>query len=155
MTATAGDLRAVSDQLRERGNDAPAKLADQAALQVEKAGSYLQRTDGGSLLNDVESFARRNPWATALGGLAVGFAASRALKASAGERRLGQGSSSTPSSTATPSPTPAAIGTGGAPAPTVPASPSAVTAQTPEITGYSVQHGAEGQPGLGTTPPGS
>jgi hypothetical protein len=99
VTATAGDLRSISDQLREQGNAAPAKLADNAALQVEKVGSYLQRTDGSSLLQDIEAFARRNPWATALGGLAVGFAASRTLKASSSERQRTSASSPTPAPT--------------------------------------------------------
>lgn len=105
-TATAGDLRSISDHLREQGNDAPAKLADQAALQAEKAGSYLQRTDGQSLLSDVEDFARRNPWAAALGGLAIGFAASRALKASSAERTIQRGGDG-PGRTALPAPSPA------------------------------------------------
>jgi hypothetical protein len=102
-TATAGDLRSISDQLRDQGNEAPAKLADNAALQIEKVGSYLQRTDGSSLLHDVETFARRNPWATALGGLAVGFAASRALKASSTDRHR---ASTSAASSSTPSPAP-------------------------------------------------
>ena len=106
-TATAGDLRSISDHLREQGNDAPAKLADQAALQAEKAGSYLQRTDGQSLLSDVEDFARRNPWAAALGGLAIGFAASRAWKASSAERTIQRGGSG-PGRTSLPAPAPSA-----------------------------------------------
>jgi hypothetical protein len=38
------------------------------------------------LLRDVEDFARRNPWAVAAGGFALGFVASRLLKASSSER---------------------------------------------------------------------
>lgn len=106
VTATAGDIRSVGDTLRDQGKDAPAKLADNAALQIEKVGSYLQRTDGSSLLNDVERFARNNPWATALGGLAVGFAASRALKASSSDRHHAGTSSATPASSGTPAPPP-------------------------------------------------
>jgi uncharacterized protein YjbJ (UPF0337 family) len=159
-TATAGDLRSISDHLRDQGNDAPARLADNAALQIEKVGSYLQRTDGGSLLDDLESFARRNPWAAALGGLAVGFAASRALKASSAERTVSRGTSQR----SLPSPTPSPVGTGaptpppaapaqGTPTPTgtpgvVPPTGDAI-ADAPEVTGYSVPHGAPGQPGTG------
>ncbi len=130
-TATAGDLRSISDHLREQGNDAPAKLADQAALQVEKAGSYLQRTDGQSLLSDVEGFARRNPWAAALGGLAVGFAASRALKASSAERTISR-STSGPSAPQLTSPTPSATPVAdGAPRATTPAPGYASPTGTP------------------------
>lgn len=162
--ATAGDLRSISDHLREQGNEAPAKLADNAALQIEKAGSYLQRTDGRSLLSDVEDFARRNPWAAALGGLAIGFAASRALKASSAERSLSSGGGQTRASLPAPAPAPTAAR---APAPTsppttrplTPGGPSTVPppvphtdsgSEPPAVTGYSVPHGAPGQPGTGT-----
>jgi hypothetical protein len=54
-------------------------------------GSYLERSDGDTILRDAEDFGRRQPWAVMLGGLAVGFAASRVLKASSQQRsRNGQ-----------------------------------------------------------------
>ena len=53
---------------------------------AERLGGYLQESDGDRILRDVEDFARRNPWAVAAGGLLVGFAASRMLKASSGDR---------------------------------------------------------------------
>jgi hypothetical protein len=80
------DLRAVGDQLREQGKDGPAKLADQAANQVEKAGNWLTESDADKILSDIENAARKNPWAVAASGLALGFAASRFLKASSSER---------------------------------------------------------------------
>lgn len=57
-------------------------MADRA----EQASSYLQNADADSLLHDVEDLGRRKPWAIALGGAAIGFAASRFLKASSTER---------------------------------------------------------------------
>lgn len=152
VTATAGDLRSISDALRDQGNDSPAQLADQAALQIEKAGSYLQRTDGRSLLRDVEGVARRNPWAAALGGLAVGFAASRALKASSAERSLSDGGGAgRQERSALPAPTtPTATPTSPAAAPPSTTPPQPIPpAGTPEVVGYSVPHGAPGQPGTG------
>ena len=123
VSRQAGDIRAVADQLREQGKDGPAKLAEQAAERAERVGSYLQRSDADRILGDVEDFARQRPWAVVAGGLALGFAASRFLKASQGDRyraRTTYGASSTPS---TPS-TPALGGTGampnGAPPPAVP-----------------------------------
>jgi hypothetical protein len=83
---TAGDARSVAEELRKQGKDTPARLVDQAADRAERLGGYLQESDGERILNDVEGFARRNPWAVAAGGLALGFAASRMLKASSGER---------------------------------------------------------------------
>jgi ElaB/YqjD/DUF883 family membrane-anchored ribosome-binding protein len=86
VSGHAGDLRSVGDSLREQGKDQPAKLADQAADRLERAGSWLSESDADRILGDVEDFARKNPWAVMAGGLALGFAASRMLKASSTER---------------------------------------------------------------------
>src|SRR3954452_23949440 len=86
VTSTADDIRSVGQQLREQGKDQPAKLAEQAAGQVERVGSWLRDSDSDRLLSDVEDFGRRQPWAFALGGLALGIAASRFLKASSTQR---------------------------------------------------------------------
>src|SRR4051812_47080629 len=82
VTTTADDIRTVGQQLREQGKDQPAKLADQAAQHVERVGGWLRDSDSDRLLSDVEDFGRRQPWAFALGGLAIGIAGSRFLKAS-------------------------------------------------------------------------
>ena len=113
VTSTASDLRSVGEQLREQGKDAPAKLAEQAAERTERLGSYLSESDADRILSDVEDFARKQPWAVVAGGLALGFAASRFLKASSSERYQ-QRSASRPDP-ATPSLPPTATG---APAPT-------------------------------------
>src|SRR3954454_11791333 len=84
--STADDIRTVGQQLREQGKDQPAKLADQAAGHVERVGSWLRDSDSDRLLSDVEDFGRRQPWAFALGGLALGVAAARFLKASSTQR---------------------------------------------------------------------
>jgi hypothetical protein len=86
ISSNASDARSVADELRKQGKDGPAKLADQAADRAERVGSYLTEADGDRILHDVEDFGRRNPWAAALGGLAIGFAASRLLKASSSRR---------------------------------------------------------------------
>src|SRR3954449_9544984 len=82
----ASDLRSVAQQLQEQGKDGPAKIAHQAADRVESAGSWLKESDADRILSDVEDFARSNPWAVAAGGLALGFMASRVLKASSSPR---------------------------------------------------------------------
>jgi hypothetical protein len=84
--STADDIRTIGQQLREQGKDQPAKLAEQAAGHVERVGSWLRDSDSDRLLSDVEDFGRRQPWAFALGGLALGIAASRFLKASSTQR---------------------------------------------------------------------
>ena len=91
----AQDVRSIAEQLREQGKDGPAKMAEQAADRAERFGSYLRDSDGQSILDDVERMARNNPWAVVAGGIAIGFAASRFLKASSRERyRSGGGRSS-------------------------------------------------------------
>jgi gas vesicle protein len=82
----AGDLRTVGQKLREEGKEGPAKIADQAADRGERLGRYLEQSDADRILSDIEDLGRRQPWAVALGGLALGFAASRFLKASSRSR---------------------------------------------------------------------
>jgi hypothetical protein len=86
VSSNASDARLVADELRKQGKDGPARYVEQAADRAERLGGYLQESDGDRILRDVEDFARRNPWAVAAGGLLVGFAASRMLKASSGDR---------------------------------------------------------------------
>lgn len=82
----ASDLRAVSNSLREQGKDGPASAAGRLAEYAETAGTYLRDKDSDTLLSDAEDLARRQPWAVAAGALALGFAASRFLKASSSKR---------------------------------------------------------------------
>jgi|tagenome__1003787_1003787.scaffolds.fasta_scaffold20821548_2 hypothetical protein len=86
VSTTAQDIRSVGDELRNQGKEQPAKLAEQAAQRAESLGDYLQRSDGDTILRDIEDFGRRQPMAVIAGGIAIGFAASRFLKASS-ERR--------------------------------------------------------------------
>jgi ElaB/YqjD/DUF883 family membrane-anchored ribosome-binding protein len=86
LRSTADDVRSVAVELRGQGKDKPAELAEKAAERVQEVGDYLHRSDGDRLLRDAEDFARRKPWAVAAGGLALGFAASRFLKASSSRR---------------------------------------------------------------------
>ena len=82
VQSTASDIRGVGEELRKQGKDQPAKIADQVAERAERVGGYLERSDGNTILHDAEDFGRRQPWAVALGGLALGIVASRMLKAS-------------------------------------------------------------------------
>jgi hypothetical protein len=86
VSTAAGDVRSVAEELRRQGKDTPAKYAEQAAERAERLGGYLKDSDGETILRDVEDFARSKPWAVAAGGLALGFVASRLLKASSTER---------------------------------------------------------------------
>jgi F0F1-type ATP synthase membrane subunit b/b' len=122
ITSQASDIRTVADQLREQGKDQPAQLAEQAAQHTERVGSYLKESDADRILNDVEDFARQRPWAVVAGGVALGLAASRLLKASSADRHR----------------------SGRSLAPGTPPSPIAPTAQVTAQTG----HGAAVDPAL-------
>jgi hypothetical protein len=86
VNTVASDVHSVAQELRSQGKDTPARYAEQAAERVQSAGQWLEQADGDQILRDVEGFARRNPWAIAAGGLVLGLAASRFLKASSTER---------------------------------------------------------------------
>jgi hypothetical protein len=86
LSSSASDARSVAEQLRNQGKQTPARYVEQAADGAERFGGYLRDSDGDRLLKDAEDFARRNTWAVVLGGLALGLAASRLLKASSADR---------------------------------------------------------------------
>lgn len=103
VSGTAGDLRSVGEELRKQGKDGPAKIADRAAEQTEKVGSYLSSTGPEQMLHDVEDFGRQRPWAMLAGGLALGAVAARFLKASSRSRYQQRSTSSGPSASSSPS----------------------------------------------------
>lgn len=83
VASTADDVRAVGETLRDRGNDTAARVVEQAAGYAQQAADYLKDTGPNQIMSDVERIARKQPWAVVLGGLVVGFAASRVLRSSA------------------------------------------------------------------------
>jgi ATPase subunit of ABC transporter with duplicated ATPase domains len=123
VQSLSSDLRSVGERLREDGNDGPAKVADQVAERAERIGGYLTDSDSQRILNDVEDAVRRQPWLALAGGIAVGVAAARLLKASSSDRYSSRGSAgstsqqpqaitspqATPESAPTPSATPAVV----------------------------------------------
>lgn len=86
LVGQADDLRTLGRELRSQGKEGPAKLSEQVAERTERVGTWLRESDGDRILEDVEEFGRRNPWAVAVGGVVAGFVASRFLKASSGGR---------------------------------------------------------------------
>ena len=86
IAGTASDVRSIADELRRQGKDAPANLAEQLAGQADRIGDYLKGASGDRILRDVEDLARRQPMLVAAAGVALGFAASRFLKASSSRR---------------------------------------------------------------------
>lgn len=82
VSTSAQDLRSVGEELRKQGKDTPARYAEKGADQAERLGSYLKEADADTILSDIEDFGRRQPLAVLAGGLVVGIAAARFLKAS-------------------------------------------------------------------------
>jgi ElaB/YqjD/DUF883 family membrane-anchored ribosome-binding protein len=82
--------RSASEELRSRGEDLPARIIDEAATRVEQLGTYLRDSSADRILRDAEEFGRKQPWAVIGGGLILGFAASRFLKASSSRRYASQ-----------------------------------------------------------------
>ena len=78
-------LGGVAEELRRQGQDGPAKVAEQLGQRIKDAGSYLEQTDGESLVQAAADAARENPAAAAAVGAAAGFVAGRAIKASRGD----------------------------------------------------------------------
>ena len=93
VAGTASDVRSIAEELRNQGKDAPATIVEQVAGQADRVGDYLKEASGDRLLRDVEDLARRQPLLVAAGGLVLGFAASRFMKASS-SRRYESGSES-------------------------------------------------------------
>ena len=87
LSATAGALRHTSRELRTNGNDPQATVADAAAERMEQAASTCRGAENADrILADVEDLARRQPMVVAAGGLMLGLAAARFLKASSDRR---------------------------------------------------------------------
>jgi ElaB/YqjD/DUF883 family membrane-anchored ribosome-binding protein len=86
VATTADAIRRVGEQLRSDGNHGQARYADQVADRADRVGRYLTQADADRMLGDIERFARRQPWLAVVGGAALGFLASRFVKASSANR---------------------------------------------------------------------
>ncbi len=77
----ADATRQTSRDLRDEGKDLPAMLIDQASSGLDRAAGYLEETDAQQVWSDLRDAGRRMPWLFVAAGVAVGFAASRMIKA--------------------------------------------------------------------------
>jgi ElaB/YqjD/DUF883 family membrane-anchored ribosome-binding protein len=88
-------LRKTSAELRSdeaAGSQRSSQAVDRTADGLDRLAEYLTDVDARRMLDDVEAFGRRRPWAIALAGATVGLIASRVLKASS-QRRYEQSAS--------------------------------------------------------------
>jgi hypothetical protein len=79
-------LSRTSHGLRAEGKDQPASVLEGISTRAEGLGTYLIQTSPERMLHDFEHFGRRKPWLAIAGGIALGVAASRFLKASSSRR---------------------------------------------------------------------
>jgi hypothetical protein len=86
VSTTAAAVRDMGDQLRSQGQAGAARVSDEVANRLEHVGGYLRDSDAETILQDVEDFARRQPWVVIVAGIAVGVAGARFLKASSRRR---------------------------------------------------------------------
>ena len=89
LSSVGGAVNEAAQKLRGDGNTSAADLTERAGEKVSQVATYLEQADGDRVLRDLEEFGRRQPMLAAVGGLAVGFVASRFLKASAARRYQG------------------------------------------------------------------
>jgi hypothetical protein len=90
LSGVASTLLSSSEQLRGQNQAGASRAIERAAEGVERFANYLQDTDVDDVVEQVHEFARRQPAAFIGGAFALGFIASRFLKASSpyGSRRL-------------------------------------------------------------------
>jgi hypothetical protein len=80
LSGVASSLHSSSEQLRDQQPGA-SRAIERAAEGVERFASYLQETNVDDVVESVHEFARRQPAAFIGGAFALGFIASRFLKA--------------------------------------------------------------------------
>jgi hypothetical protein len=82
LGAVAQSIRDSSSSLREQQPQI-ASFVDEAASRVESVSSYIRNHEVGDLIGEAERFARREPLMFLGGAFALGFLASRFIKATA------------------------------------------------------------------------
>jgi gas vesicle protein len=90
LSGVASTLHSSSQQLRESNQEGASRAMERAAEGVERFANYLQQTNVDDVVDQVHEFARRQPAAFIGGAFALGFIASRFIKAKSpeGSRRL-------------------------------------------------------------------
>ncbi len=86
ITPYAEALRKAGNHLETQGSTSGGQAAAKLAEQIQEFSDYLRRSNADRFISDVESFARRRPWAAAGIGAAIGFMGARFLKASSETR---------------------------------------------------------------------
>jgi hypothetical protein len=83
VASAAGDIRDVAGELRRKGRDRPADLAESAADRVERFAAYLKESDAETIIADARDLGRRQPAVLVAGAAVLGIVAGRMVKAAA------------------------------------------------------------------------
>ncbi len=87
----AESLRSSGDRLNERNEDNVGKLFNSAADQIQRFAGTLERRDVNEIVNEVETFARRQPALFLGGAFALGLIGARFLKSSGRDSDVNRG----------------------------------------------------------------
>lgn len=90
LNGVAAAMRQAGQALDEEDKGTFAEYSYRVADQVERASTYLERTDVGELVSDTEDFARRQPELYIGGAFTLGLLAARFLKSSSPSRSTGR-----------------------------------------------------------------
>ena len=85
LGSLAGALRKAARESDGGGDTSATRMADWAADGLERVSNTLRNKDLDGMLRDVQSFARSQPVTFFVAAAAVGFLATRFLKAGTGE----------------------------------------------------------------------
>ncbi len=86
LEGIARALHTTGGQLEEQEQHSVARYINQAAEQTERFSEYLSEREANELVGEVEDFARNRPAVFLGGAFAIGVAAARFLRSSAGHR---------------------------------------------------------------------
>lgn len=87
LSGVAETLRSSTQQLRDQNQEGASRAFERAADGVERFANYLQGSNVDDIIDQVQEFARRQPAAFIGGAFALGFLASRFLKAASPDNR--------------------------------------------------------------------
>jgi ElaB/YqjD/DUF883 family membrane-anchored ribosome-binding protein len=82
----SGAFRQTGEQLRSEGKEQPANVVEAVSERTDQLARYLSESSSNQILDDLERLGRTRPWVAIAGGLTVGLAAARLLKASSQRR---------------------------------------------------------------------
>ena len=87
LGSLAGALRKAARESDNGGDTGATRMADWAADGLERVSNTLRNKDLDGMLRDVQSFARTQPVTFFVAAAALGFLATRFLKAGTGEQQ--------------------------------------------------------------------